>query len=580
MAKTEAQIAKELGATPLTTQQEAAQLGATRNYSTLQKVASYPAAVMSGSLQGLRDIGNLGVRGIDELTGSKYQLPQPPSLNTELGLPQHPTVSSIASYLPAMASSEAAIPLDASTLIGNLVKQAGAGGLYGASQAPAGQIPLQASVGAAVGAGTGAAGKALGSIVSPAVTSLAKNTMPTLLARIEAMSNSFQKKIPESSGAKLLQNAYGTAKGNANWSNIANEAQQVDTASKVPFDTTAYQKSLKDIENDLVQKANMNPKVFDPLVKEVDFRIDNAPSSYQEAVQTRSAINDIPSSWDKTTNDKTVKLSRSLAGKLGNALDNQTMINSDANPAANNFFKNWLQMRKNYGSAKGFEQLPVGKKEGALKLQYYTPLSRDIQNNDILPDEIMSHFMPKKGAGINTMQHYGQLIDNESVGKNVIRDNYLQPSFSGGEFNPDQAVKLFNKLSTNQQDYLFDSDEKNAFNQYNRAKTMATKKTTSNILRNFVLHSGMAATGGLAGGLYGESEGKGFSKPALVGAILGGLVPSASQAVAPKFASSRGLDILARLAKHGTSMRGLTYPAAGVINPLVLGRNQNAPSQQ
>lgn len=537
---------------------------------------SYPASVMSGSMQGLRNIENLPVRAFDSITGKNYNLAQPESVNTMLNLPQNPRLQAMSTYLPAAALPEVGGLADATGIAANIGKQAFSGGLYGAAQSKKGVLPFQAMISAGLNSLIGGGSNIVGGAAKMLAKNMASNTLPVFSSAMNRMAQYMKNNIPSQSGATLLNNAYTNAKQLANWHNITNHASAIDTAipdadKNTFFDTSGYLNDLNSIKGDFANKARNN-KGYVPLINEINDRIDNPPHSFQDAIAQRSAINEIPQNWDKTTNNLLVSRSRNLSQQMGSALDKQVMQNSSTVPNSQDFYNNWTNIRNNYGKMKNFQSLPVGNKAGGLSLQYNKNLASDMQNNDTLPDQIMNHFMPKQGKGTLNMIHYSNLIGDDKAGQQIIRDNYLQPAWKSGEFDPKKAIGLYNKLAPDQKDYLFNPTEQSSFIQYNKAKTIAEKQTSANFIKNFLLHrGGLAATGLVGGGLYGESQGEGFSKPALTGAVVGGMLPTLFQAGAPAFASEKGLNMLSKMANKGLNLRKLAVPLEAAINPPMQG---------
>lgn len=101
------------------------------------------------------------------------------------------------------------------------------------------------------------------------------------------------------------------------------------------------------------EEEKADTATFKGLTAKIQEKINKAPTSFEEAIAQRKAINRMPSSWGKEANDVKVSRTRAYARLLGRALDES--VNEQAStPQAQDFSNEWQNQRRNYGHLQQF----------------------------------------------------------------------------------------------------------------------------------------------------------------------------------------------------------------------------------
>jgi len=548
------------------------------------QAAAVPLAALSGIAEGTRQLANLGAAGVNYVArelGGKDILPHLPkaSFTHALRLPQDSAIEAIGETIPALAGADISAPLTGLEkgaeavpfLTRGMATQAAGGGLYGAGQAVEQHKPV--GIGAAVGSGLGlvggAAGEGLSALGKPIGRFISREIVSPLSQRA---SDLISKNLPSANGLQLLGDSLNNARRMAGrWSPELNQsALQADNAQplsplsiyssrKQTFNNSDYKKEGHLIINELKKKAENNPKFYTPLVKEVQEKMNAAPTSYEGTLWHNAALNEMPTTWEQTQQGQTKAL-RGISSKLKNGLHQQVIKNAQDNPAAQDFLNRWMNHRQNYQFLKSFEQTPVALKGDKISLKYNKPQAEAFSG--YMPREgTLKYFLPSgKDESTLKMQHLGNLIGNQELARGVLKNEYLRPPYETSEniVDPPTLLARYKKLSPKQQTYFFSSTERALLNSALKAKGAARTEALRHIGSRYGTPIGLGAVGG---GLIGEHEGEGWGKGALVGAGLGGALSLLPRA----FTSPGGAALAEHLAKRGINPRWLSYPASSSI---------------
>ncbi len=545
----------------------------------LAQTAAVPLAALSGIAEGTRQIANLGAAGVNYITrelGIGDVLPHlhKASFTHALRLPQDRPIEAIGETIPALVGADISAPIsglselaeDVPFLTRGMATQAAGGGLYGAGQAASqGQSVVKGGLeGTGIGLAGGAAGEALGAAGRPVGRFISREIVSPLAEKAGTL---ISKGFPSNNALQSLGAALNNARTMAGrWTPDLNKsALEADHAQsfsplgvysskKQTFDNSDYKKAGHAIINELKKKAENNPDFYSPLVKEVQRKMDSAPTSYEGTLWHNASLNEMPTTWEHTNVGQTKAL-RGISSKLKNGLHEQAIKNASDNPAGQDFLNRWMNHRKNYQFLKSFEQTPVSSKAGKITLKYNKPQAEAL-SGDMPVTGSLKHFLPSgKDGDTLKMEHLGNLLGNQELARQALKEEYLRPAYDDSEdmVNPTKLLTKYKNLSSKQKAYFFSPEERTLLDSASKAKGAAKTVALRHIGARYGTPIGLGAVGG---GLVGEHEGEGWGKGALLGAGLGAGVSLLPRA----FVSPRGAALAAQLAKKGIPSRGISYP--------------------
>lgn len=184
------------------------------------------------------------------------------------------------------------------------------------------------------------------------------------------------------------------------------------------FNPKTYKDQGQAILEQAQNQENDDPSTFKGLANQIQTKLNLAPTSFEKAIAQKKAINQMPSSWDKTTNDAKINASRHYAGLLGHALDN-SVKDQASTPEAQNFLNQWHTQRKNYGDLQQFYNNPN-------KVASFDPaLKNHLENGNY--DLALNNYIPKAGetspVKIEALQH---LVGNDDLAHKTLLNQFLQ----------------------------------------------------------------------------------------------------------------------------------------------------------
>lgn len=266
------------------------------------------------------------------------------------------------------------------------------------------------------------------------------------------------------------------------------------TYNKYPFDNSTYINALKNRLNILQNQSNNQSayaRANAPSISLLQDYIGDQHNSFSDAIDHNKSLNQdfqneiapgqpLPfktvnfakSALQNTLQDNINKYG--LDDTLGVALDNANTITS---------MKNQL-----------FNQ--VINPNGQPKISNFSGfVNGKTQFSD--PTSFVNDYLPKSNSdGIQKMQQFSQMIGDPDYAKDIIKSNYFNNAYKNNNFNPKSFLPLYNKLSPEQQNYLFDPNENASISALNNIMT-DDPKALNRASWNILSHGG-GATGGLA----------------------------------------------------------------------------------
>jgi hypothetical protein len=572
----------------------------------LEDLASVIPGALTGLARGTADLVNLPGNLINQVTGSHIpQLISKPGNVSQLlgaiqgtsGVPDNPSAEALGSFIPSMLGGEGAVAElapKASQIADKVLPNIGglAGKVASGTASAAGKVapelagmtaygastnqdnPLGgALLGATMGLGGAGAGRLMGKASSPIAKLFAKHISDPLAIRAQEVLSKATGKAPDIED--ILGKAYGNAadkiygreaddasEGVKGWNETLEPiAQKADEAGE--FNSDDYVKKANDILSELEPKYN-DVSLRDKYAPSINFlkqQIDSPPKTYQEAMIRNEAINSLPSKWSKTDTGKT-EAAKKVSNIMRDALNDQVSKNALENDANKAFADAWNQKKKDYAFLKSFSGLPAGG-----KIAFKKPIADLIGRNP--SEDIRKFYLPtSKKMGTDVMQHLANLVGDKKLAANALKKNYMDGAYVAGEFEPQKAIGLYNKLSDKQKKFMFNNEENELFSKAAKFKQIGKKSLLSAILKHL---SGTTLGAGI-GGLYGHEVGISPWKSAALGAALtGGGIPSALYGLSRMAPEKGGLDALENMARGKSSFSKGTLPLA----KLALIANQN-----
>lgn len=295
------------------------------------------------------------------------------------------------------------------------------------------------------------------------------------------------------------------------WDNVEKMLQEPALNRK--FDDASYRKSLKEIENEIKEDSkqsglalqNKGAQEFLDAIK--GDKINNIADAFQHNKALNAYYRNEISPGINVPFNTIKRAKNALTSAIDENLEKQGLdkVVGKAWQDAKNATKRKNQIFK--------EVINSSQKPGVSPIENVKVYGHPY--GDIT--EIVSKYIPSsKAEGIEKMKQLAAMMGDEAGAKNVIKHNHFKDSFIDEEphIEPKKFLNRYNKLSKEQQDYLFSNEQNNniqALNRLLRKNPDALAKTKWN---PFWFHGALP---GLAGSVIGPH----FGVNPLTGALAG-----------------------------------------------------------
>jgi hypothetical protein len=439
------------------------------------------------------------------------------NLGTKLFAPQDGNVvdrlvQGAAQYAPYALGGEAALGGDLATTLGSrLAAQGLTGATFGATQSV---NPVQSGlIGAAGNAGLGLGGAAASAFGVGIKNFLSQFAGKGILDTVGDSLNNVRNVNNQQAFNLAKQNFENySAQEKPAWNDVTQKAAQVDSAG-VPFDNSGYVKSLQDQLSTLGGQSSRQSAYNRANADSIDMLNGYAKDqtgTFTDAIEHNKALNQ--DYQNEITPGKSLPFSTvnfakaNLQKTLQSNLDSNNPLVSSLNDSLKN--ANAITQQKN----QIFNQVisSSGKPQNSKFAAFLNGKNQDYQD----PSTFVNDYLPNGRAdGTQKMQQFSQMVGDEDVGKNVIKQNYFGNAITDDGIDPKGFLNKYNNLSSQQQTYLFNPEENQAIqalNKINKNNPKALNPTSF----TYALHASVPA---LFGAMGSSLLGHGWESGAMVG---------------------------------------------------------------
>lgn len=462
----------------------------------------------------------------------------PQNWNQQLGVEPgvvNSLISNLTQYAPyGVGASVAAGPEAA--LVARSAAQGMGGMAYGATQS---QNPVQgATQGGLAGAGTELGLSGLSALASPVwnasknflsqfpATGLFNNIKDTLSAdRDQSNQQAFN----------VAQQNFENSKADTNnkWQVAKGYAAAADNTPGINIDNSSYLDNLQNQSAQIQQKLKHNPDSTEnnnALTLVNNFM--NAPhDTLTGMIEHNQALNN---AYQDTVTPGTSAPFSTIKSSIG-ALKNTIQQNFDNNGLGDTVGPAWNdanQSTKDHNQTFNEVIGPTGKAKPSSFSQFMTS-----NNPGADPSSFVNDYLPGKGEGTQKMEQFSQMLGDDDFAKSVLRKNYF-----GQVDNPNKFIKQYNNLSPDQQGYLFNGDQNDQIQAFNKILSDNPSVLKNTLFKGFFNH----ALPGLIGGsvVAAHSGGNALHEmlPEMAELALGGLAGQSFKPLANALSSNKGIQ--------------------------------------
>jgi hypothetical protein len=434
--------------------------------------------------------------------GDLSYLPQPTNVNTSasFGIPNPSGADQFVQNLSQWGPS-AALDLPGAVLFGATQTK---NPVYGATLSGV-STALSPVVGAAVkgisaipGAVSSSVKDYLSGYAAPELT----NTLNKNLSDIKTINNAQAFQMAKNN---LEQNWEPQEQGA--WNQAREQAQIADQNPNVNFDDSSYMQALKDkmqsqkkISNEQSGEARANADSLNLLQGYAN----DQHGTFTDAINHNQALN------KDFRNQITpgVSLPFNTVNFAKNALGDTFQKNIQANGLQDTLGQayqnaNAITQQKN----QIFNQLTTAK--GNPTYSSFSQLNKT-NNPYVDPTGFVRDYIPtSRGDGIQKMQQFSQMVGDPDTAKNVIKSEYFGNTLTNTKdaVNPSKFVDQYNKLSPEQQNYLFKPEENQNIQAISQLKDTNPSALQESSIGKEIMHSILPALAGLGiGHVTGAGE--------------------------------------------------------------------------
>lgn len=380
-----------------------------------------------------------------------------------LGMPnpslQDQIAQGIVQYSP-FAATGAGLVGDASGIAAKAAGQGLGGMAYGLSQPgnPLQNVTKSGLIGAGTEGASNVAGNVLSKVAQPVKNYLTQFAAPGIVDKILSVIKNDSKNTNANAFNVARENYEDTRDSeNQKWQALKPFASIADKSPDIKYNNSSYVNSLENHASNL-KRQSANQSGFNRANKDSiellegnnsnNGYLDDKHNSFSDAIEHNQALNRDFSNEitpGKSLPFETIKYARkNLKSNFQNNLSQNGLdptlgaLWRDANSTTENRIKDFHQVVNNKGVPKN-----------SSFLQFY--------KNGSDPSSFVQDYLPTaKNDGTQKMQQFGRMMGNEDYGKSVLRQNLFNSE------NPNNFLKQYDKLSSEQQNYLFNPDQNNA----------------------------------------------------------------------------------------------------------------------
>lgn len=424
----------------------------------------------------------------------------------------------IGQYAPYAIGGEAALPAS----LGRLGASALTGAAFGGTQSDPGQRLQGAILGSTWNpalelTGMGAA-KGINSL--SAIPDALKNYLSQFAASGVSKNVASDLNSPlgvtNETAFDMAKNNYNnySSKENQAWSKVTDAAKAAD-ASGAKFDDGSYTSALSDELNRL-QDQSAKQSALDRKNKDsidlLNGYIDDQHGTFSDAIEHNKALN--------ADYQNEITPGKSLPFNTVNFAKNSIKSSMTDNLAQNNLSDSlgalWNQANQTTAQKNSiFNEImnQGGNTQYSKFMKYYKADDPQFSN----PSNFVNDYLPKSGnEGLQRMQQFSQMLGDDDTAKAVLKKNIF-----GQSYDPNDFLNKYNKLSPDQQNFLFDQQQNQSIQSLKTMIDMHPDALKNNSFQSLWNHSIPAilgagighatGTGALEGALMGSLGAKGLS---------------------------------------------------------------------
>lgn len=201
------------------------------------------------------------------------------------------------------------------------------------------------------------------------------------------------------------------------WDVDPESADVAGIAQKTGYNPQSYLTEAQKVLQQAHAQEASDPNTYKGISDLIQGKIDRAPASFDQALMQKKAINQMPSSWDKTTNDAKINMTRKYAHLLGSALDSNVEQNSTT-PEAQNFLTDWRDQRQKYGHLQNYYTDPT-------KGTFSPTLKNHLENGNF--EAAVDQYVPKPNEGGGSkIRQFQALVGDPDEADNALLGQFLK----------------------------------------------------------------------------------------------------------------------------------------------------------
>lgn len=403
-------------------------------------------------------------------------------------------IQGAAQYAPYGAGAEMLPAASASAgLLSKIAGQGLAGASYGLTQS---SNPTQGAIlGGMTGAGTAGAGSLVGGGLNMAGNFLSQYAAPSLAKGIGNLVD-YGSQVNNQTAYQMakdnLQNNWEPKETTA-WNNLKSLGQQVDYEPTVNYDDSGYTQGLNNQLNNLKNQSQSQSgfaRANDDSESMLQGYINDQHGTFSDAFSHNQALN--------KDYQNEITPGKSLPFSTVNYAKSQL-----ANNIQQNITNNGLQstLGTSWNDANAITQQKnqifnsVTNPNGGTQISSF---SKFVNNNNPASDgsTFVNQYIPKSGAeGTQKMQQFSQMVGDPDYANQVLKSNIFN-----GKTDPQGFMKIYNNLSPNQQNFLFNPDQNSNIQALNTMMSKNPSLFGGSLFKEIWAHSIPSLLAGAAGG--------------------------------------------------------------------------------